>query len=63
MNYLIKETTKEQRKELVKKALVISASGTDVPTEEALKLAKQYIDGEIELKEMQAMIINKYKNS
>ncbi len=61
MDYSINKTTKGERKELVKKALGISISGTDVPTNETLALAKQYIDGKIELKELQEKVINKYR--
>ena len=61
MDYSINKSTKGERKELVKKALGISISGTDVPTNETLALAKQYIDGKIELKELQEKVINKYR--
>lgn len=61
MDYSIKNTTKEQRKDFVKNALGISISGTDVPTDETIKLAKEYIDGKIELKELQAKVIGMYK--
>lgn len=61
-DYLIKNTTKEQRENLVKEALAISVSGVIPPSEEATKLVKQYIDGEKELIEVQKEIINLYKN-
>ena len=48
MDYSISKTTVEERKELVKKALGISISGSDIPTDETLSLAKQYIEGKIE---------------
>lgn len=63
MNYSINNTTKEQRKELVKKALGISMSEADIPSDETLKLAKQYIEGKIELHQMQEKVINKYRNN
>ena len=63
MDYSINKTTMEQRKELVKKALGISISGADVPTDETLALAKQYIEGKIELKELQEKVINKYNKN
>lgn len=63
MDYSIKNSTVEQRKELVKKALGISMSGADVPTDDTLKLARQYIEGKIELKELQEKIINKYNKN
>lgn len=61
MDYSISKTTIEERKELVKKALGISISGSDIPTDAILTLAKQYIEGKIELKELQEKVINKYR--
>lgn len=63
MSYLIKDTTREQRAQIVKQALAISISGTDIPTDKALSIAKEYIDGKIELKEAQEKIISMYKRS
>ena len=60
MDYSINGTTREQRKELVKKALGISMSGAEIPSDEVLELAKEYIDGKIELKELQEKVINMY---
>ena len=51
----------ENRKENVKKALAISLSGTDMPTDDTLKLTKEYINGKIELETLQKMVIEKYK--
>ena len=48
---------------MVKKALGISMSEADIPSEETLKLAKQYIEGKIELHQMQEKVINKYRNN
>ena len=53
MDYSVKNTNKEQRRDLVKKALTISISGADVPTKETIELAKKYIDGSIELEDLQ----------
>ena len=63
MDYSINKTTMEQRKELVKKALGISISGSDIPTDETLALPKKYIEGKIELKELQEQVINKYNKN
>ena len=62
MNYLISETTKEERTELVYKALGISMSDADKPSDEALALAKEYIDGNMELEEIQKKVIDMYKS-
>lgn len=63
MNYLIKDTTKEERKKLVEKALSISLSGSDMPEKDVLNLVNDYIDGKRELDEIQRMIISKYKKT
>lgn len=60
--YLISETTREERQEIVKKALGISLLGTDMPSDDALELAKQYIDGKIEIEEIQKKVLEKYTN-
>ena len=61
MNYLISETTKEERIELVYKALGISTSDADEPSPEVMKIVKEYIDGNIELEEVQKRVIDIYK--
>lgn len=63
MDYLIKNTTKKQRAEIIKKALAISMSGADIPTDEAFKITKEYIDGITELEDVQKKIVNLYKRS
>lgn len=60
--YLVSETTKEERIEIVKKALGISLLGAKAPDEDVIKLAKQYIDGKIEIKEIQRIVLQKYAN-
>lgn len=60
MEYSVDKTTRKDRIKLVKKALAISISGADVPTEETLNLTKDYVDGKIELEELQQKIIDKY---
>lgn len=42
MDYLIKNTTKKQRTKIIKKALAISMSGADIPTDETLRITKEY---------------------
>ena len=60
--YLILETTREERIDIVKKALGISWLGADKPSDDVLDLAKQYIDGKIELGEIQKKVLEKYTN-
>ena len=61
MEYLIKNTNREERKKIEKKALGISISGNSMPSEETIKLVKQYVDGKMELEEVQKKIIERYK--
>ena len=61
MEYSVDKTTRKDRIKLVKKALAISISGADVPTDETLNLTKDYVDGKIELEELQQKIIDKNK--
>ena len=60
--YLVSESTKEERKETVKNALGISLLGADMPSDDVLQLAKQYIDGKIEIEEIQKKVLEKYTN-
>ena len=63
MEYSIDKTTRKDRIKLVKKALAISISGADVPTDETLNLTKDYVDRKIELEELQNKIIDKYNKN
>ena len=58
-SYLIKDTTKEERAELVKKALFITSAGDASPSDDAIKIVKQYIEGEKELEDVQKEIIER----
>ncbi|MCI8546629.1 MAG: purine biosynthesis protein PurH [Clostridia bacterium] len=58
-SYLIKDTTKEERAELVKKALFITSAGDALPSDDAIKIVKQYIEGEKELEDVQKEIIER----
>ena len=60
-SYLIKDTSKEERKEIVKKALAISCVGGKMPSQDVLDLAKEYINGNMEIAEIQKKVLNKYK--
>lgn len=61
MDLSIKNTTKEQRRKIVKDALALSITECEIPTEKALKIAKEYVDGNSEIEEVQKKIINMYK--
>lgn len=63
MSYLISETTEEERKKLAEKALSISLSNAIEPTDYTLSLVQEYINGNIELEEIQKILIKKYKEN
>lgn len=61
MDLSIKNTTREQRKEIVKTALAISITGTDFPSDKALEIVKEYVDGITEIEDVQKKILSLYK--
>lgn len=62
MSYLIKDTTMEERENIVNKALAILLSDAEMPSDDVIKLSNRYINGEMELEEIQKIVINKYKD-
>ena len=61
MNYLIKDTTREERKKIAKSALAISVGSDEMPSNAPIELVQQYVDGKIELKDVQKNIVERYK--
>ena len=61
MDLSIKNTTKKQRREIVKESIALSLTGSDMPSDEALKIMKEYVDGKSEIEEVQRKIIAMYK--
>lgn len=61
MDLSIKNTTREQRKKIVKEALAISISGTDIPNINVLNIAKEYVDGKTEIEDVQKKVIALYQ--
>lgn len=57
------EKSKEERIALANKALAISLSGAESPSPEVLELVNQYIEGNVELEEIQQQIIQKYTHT
>ena len=53
MSYLIKDTSKEERKKIAKEALAISVASGKMPSKETIDLIKEYINGKMELEEVQ----------
>ena len=60
MKYLIDETTQEEREQIVQKALSISLSGANRPSDEVMELTEEYNKGRIELDEIKKIILEKY---
>lgn len=54
-------STKEERQKKVDGAIAISMLDSKAPTEKAMELYQKYIDGEMELEEIQEKIIGMYK--
>ncbi len=61
MDLSIKNTTREQRIQIVKNAIAISISGADFPSDKALEIMKEYVDGKTEIEDVQKKIISMYK--
>ncbi len=62
MSYLIKDTTREQRLAFVNKALAISLSGAKEPSPRVIELLNEYIEGNIELKDVKKIIMKEITN-
>ncbi len=60
-DYLIENTTKEQRREFVAGALGIASIDSHEPSEIILKLSDRYIEGELEIEEIRDIVLNSYK--
>lgn len=61
MDLSIKNTTKEQRLKIVKEAIATSITGSDMPTDKAMLIMKEYVDGTSEIEEVQKKIIAMYQ--
>ena len=60
---LIKDTTREERVQNVKRALDIGSLGLNGSvSSDVSKLLEEYIDGKTEIDEILKLTINKYKN-
>lgn len=55
--YLIKNTTKEQRRRFVEGALAIGSIDSREPEEDVQKIMDKYVNGEKELEEVRILII------
>lgn len=60
-DYSIKNTTKEQRKEIVNSALGIGSIDSQKPSIVILELLDRYVEGELEIREIQDIVLDFYK--
>jgi hypothetical protein len=58
---LIKDTTKEQRKKIVEDGLALTTLDAPRPSDDVLKLYDEYIEGRIELAEVEKNVLERYK--
>jgi ribosomal protein L7/L12 len=58
--YTIDKTTKVQREKIVREALGLSTLDAAPPSEEAMALAQEYIDGKAEISEIKKRIVAYY---
>ncbi len=59
--YSIANTTKAEREKFVANAEAINSLGAEPLTQENRALIQKYVDGELELDEVQKIVIAKYK--
>jgi len=56
---LIKDTTKEQRKKIVEDGLALTTLDAPRPSDDVLKLYDEYIEGRIELAEVEKIVLER----
>jgi len=56
-------TTREEREKAVRNALAITKINGGQPTEETVELFQKYINGEMELDEIEKQMIERYKKT
>lgn len=61
--YTIAETTKVQREKIANDALSISMLDAKKPTDETMKLVRNYIDGEKEISDILKATIKRYRST
>lgn len=63
MSVLIKDTTREEREEIIKNGLALASLDSKPPTERTMALFSKYINGKMELKEVEASVIASYSQN
>ena len=61
-DYSVQGTTKLQREKYVNEALALSTLDATEPSEEAMALMREYIDGKCELADARHRMIERYKS-
>ena len=61
-DYSVQGTTKLQREKYIIEALALSALDAPEPSEEAMVLMREYIDGKCELSDARRRMIERYKS-
>lgn len=56
MKVLIKETTREERQKIVNKAIALGSLDCPPPTEDLKKLFQSYIDGKMEISQIEKIV-------
>lgn len=63
MHVLIKDTTREERENIVKKSIALSMLDSPPPDEKSMAYYQKYIDGKMELNEIVAALLAPYKKT
>ena len=63
MSVLIKDTTREEREKLIKDSVALATLGSKPLTKKAMDLFNKYIDGEMEMKDVEAAVIALYSQN
>ena len=62
-DYSIQGTTKLQREKYVNDAIALSTLDAPKPSEEAMKLMREYVDGKREISDILEITINRYRTN
>jgi len=60
-DYSLQGTTKLQREKYVSDAIALSTLGAPAPTEEAMALLREYVDGKREIDEVLRLTIERHR--
>ena len=63
MSVLIKDTTRKEREDIVKKSIALSTLDSPPPNEKGIAYYQKYIDGKMELSEIVTALLTPYKKT